>query len=55
METITIRASGENVNVIIDGTVIRAPHSFSIDYVRGAPVLFSCVTDLGTEKKETLH
>lgn len=36
----------------IDGVELKRLHSFSVDYIEGAPLLSSCVADVGTGTKE---
>lgn len=37
---------------IIDGAKLERLHSFSIDYVKDAPLLFSCVADIGEKRSD---
>ena len=52
MQSINIRFENGKVNIIVDGPLFRDVHSLSLDYIKGAPMLFSCVCDVGGEKKE---
>ena len=52
MRTITIRAENEKVSLIIDSVLLQNIHSFSIDYIRGVPLLFSCVADMGDKPEK---
>lgn len=53
MQSIHIISENGKVRVIIDGAELKRLHSFSVDYIEGAPLLFSCVADVGTgERKE---
>lgn len=52
MQTIQILVENGIPAVIIDGKKFDRLHSFSIDYVKGAPLLFSCVADVGTAPRE---
>lgn len=53
MQSIHIISDHGKVSIIIDGAKLERLHSFSIDYVKGAPLLFSCVADVGeTARKE---
>ena len=52
MQTIQILIENGIPAVIIDGKKFDRLHSFSIDYVKGAPLLFSCVADVGEGEKE---
>ena len=47
MQSIHIISDNGKVSVIIDGAKLDRLHSFSVDYVEGAPLLFSCVADIG--------
>jgi hypothetical protein len=47
MQSIHIISDHGKVSVIIDGAKLDRLHSFSVDYVEGAPLLFSCVADIG--------
>ena len=52
MQSIHIISDHGKVSVIIDGAKLDRLHSFSVDYVEGAPLLFSCVADVGTGERE---
>lgn len=52
MQTIQIITSGGKVRILLNGTEIERIHSFTVEYVQGAPVLYSCVAELGEEKRE---
>lgn len=52
MQSIHIISENGKVRVIIDGAELKRLHSFSVDYIEGAPLLFSCVADVGTGTKE---
>jgi hypothetical protein len=52
MQSIHIISENGKVSVIIDGAELKRLHSFSVDYIEGAPLLFSCVADVGTGTKE---
>lgn len=52
MQSINIRMDNGKMNVIVDGTLFRDVHSFSLDYIRGVPLLFACVADIGPDGKE---
>lgn len=47
MQHISITANGTNVQITVDGIRLTDLHSFSLDYVKGSPLLFSCVADVG--------
>nr|DAI67738.1 MAG TPA: hypothetical protein [Caudoviricetes sp.] len=47
MQSIHIISDHGKVSVIIDGAKLDRLHSFSVDYVEGAPLLISCVADVG--------
>lgn len=59
MESINIRVDNGKVNVIVDGALFREVHSVSVDYIKGAPLLFACVSDVGDKEnhctKYSLH
>lgn len=46
MQHISITADGTNVQITVDGIRLTDLHSFSLDYVKGSPLLFSCVADV---------
>lgn len=52
MQSIHIVSDHGKVSIIIDGAKLERLHSFSIDYVKGAPLLFSCVADVGETARE---
>lgn len=52
MQSINIRIEDGRINVIVDGALFKDVHSFSLDYIKGAPMLFSCVSDVGEKKGE---
>lgn len=52
MQSIHIISDHGKVSVIIDGAKLERLHSFSVDYVEGAPLLFSCVADVGEPARE---
>lgn len=49
MQSINIRFENGKVNIIVDGALFRDVHSLSLDYIKGLPMLFSCVSDVGEE------
>ena len=51
MQHIYIREVNGRIRIAINDVVIDDPHSFSIDYVDGMPMMFSCVTDLEDKEK----
>lgn len=51
MQSIHIIADGNKVKIVIDGVTFTDLHSFSLDYVKGCPLLFSCVADIGKQKQ----
>lgn len=53
MQSIHIISDHGKVSVIIDGAKLDRLHSFSVDYVEGAPLLFSCVADIGEKTSGT--
>ena len=52
MQSINIRFENGKVNIIVDGALFKDVHSLSLDYIKGAPMLFSCVSDVGGETRE---
>ena len=52
MQSIHIISENGKVSVIINGTEFKKLHSFSVDYIEGEPLLFSCVADVGTGPRE---
>ena len=54
MQNINIITVDGKLKIFIDGVQLKGLHSFSLDYVKGAPLLFSCVADVGEpEQKQT--
>ena len=45
MRNIQIITENGKTKIYIDGELLEGVHSFSVDYLRGAPVLVSLVTD----------
>lgn len=52
MESINIRVNNGKVDVTVDGAKLTDVHSVSVDYIRGIPLLFSCVADVGREQDD---
>lgn len=52
MQSINIRMENGKINVIVDGALFKDVHSLSLDYIKGAPMLFACVSDVGGEKRD---
>lgn len=52
MECINIRVNNGRVDVTVDGAKLTDVHSVSVDYIKGVPLLFSCVADIGREQEE---
>ena len=52
MKSINVRLDNGQVNVIVDGALFRDVHSLSLDYIKGIPLLFACVADVGREQDE---
>ena len=48
MECINIRVN----NGKVDGAKLTDVHSVSVDYIKGIPLLFACVADVGREQDE---
>jgi hypothetical protein len=57
MQSIHIIADGNKVKIVVDGVTFTDLHSFSLDYVKGCPLLFSCVANVGgtQEQQKILH
>lgn len=57
MQSIHIIADGNKVKIVVDGVTFTDLHSFSLDYVKGCPLLFSCVGNVGgtQEQQKILH
>ena len=51
MQSINIRFENGKVNIIVDGALFKDVHSLSLDYIKGAPMLFSCVSDVGETRE----
>lgn len=51
MQSINVRFESGKINVIVDGALFKDVHSLSLDYIRGMPMLFSCVSDVGEDGK----
>lgn len=51
MQSINIRFENGKVNIIVDGALFKDVHSLSLDYIKGAPMLFACVSDVSDEKQ----
>ena len=52
MECINIRVNNGRVDGTVDGAKLTDVHSVSVDYIRGIPLLFSCVADVGREQDD---
>lgn len=52
MQSINIRFENGKVNIIVDGAIFKDVHSLNLDYIKGAPMLFACVADVGREQDE---
>lgn len=50
MQSINIRFENGKVNIIVDGALFKDVHSLSLDYIKGAPMLFACVSDVGEQQ-----
>lgn len=57
MQSIHIIADGNKVKIVVDGVTFTDLHSFSLDYVKGCPLRFSCVANVGgtQEQQKILH
>lgn len=51
MRNIQIITENGKTKIYIDGVRLDGVHRFSVDYLKGAPVLVSLVADVGTEKQ----
>nr|DAH30765.1 MAG TPA: hypothetical protein [Bacteriophage sp.] len=52
MQSINIRFENGKVNIIVDGALFKDVHSLSLDYIKGAPMLFACVSDVGETREQ---
>ena len=52
MKSINVRLDNGQVNVTVDGAKLTDVHSVSVDYIKGIPLLFACVADVGREQDE---
>ena len=52
MQSINIRFENGKVNIIVDGALFKDVHSLSLDYIKGAPMLFACVSDVGETREK---
>lgn len=52
MQSINIRFENGKVNIIVDGALFKDVHSLSLDYIKDAPMLFACVSDVGEKHKD---
>lgn len=52
MQSINIRFENGKVNIIVDGALFKDVRSLSLDYIKGAPMLFSCVSDVGETREQ---
>ena len=43
---------GSRIDVTVDGAKLTDVHSVSVDYIKGIPLLFACVADVGREQDE---
>lgn len=50
MQSINIRVEHGKINVTVDGVMFKDVHSFSLDYVKGMPLLFSCVSEINRDE-----
>lgn len=55
MNSIHIMSENGRVSVVIDGAEMKHLHSFSVDYLKGAPLLVSLVGEVGGEKQPPEH
>lgn len=58
MQNVNIVTVDGKIKIFIDGVQLKGVHSFSLDYVKGAPLLFSCVADVGDpepQRARVLH
>ena len=52
MQNVNIVAVDGKIKIFIDGVQLKGLHSFSLDYVEGCPLRFSCVADIGKPEKQ---
>lgn len=59
MRNIQIITENGKTKIYIDGELLEGVHSFSVDYLKGAPALVSLVADVGTgtqpQRDRVLH
>ena len=59
MRNIQIITENGKTKIYIDGELLEGVHRFSVDYLKGAPVLVSLVADVGTgtqpQRDRVLH
>lgn len=47
MQNVKIITDNGQVQIYVDGNLIKGIHSFSVDYIEGEPLMLSCVADIG--------
>ena len=57
MREIRVITENGKTKIYIDGVRLDGVHSFSVEYIKGAPVLVSLVADIGKDerKERVLH
>nr|DAW67945.1 MAG TPA: hypothetical protein [Caudoviricetes sp.] len=55
MQSINVRIEEGKVNIVVDGGLFRNVEAFSIEYVKGGKLWFSCLSETGDGcKKQTM-
>ena len=55
MQSINVRIEEGKVNIVVDGGPFRNVEAFSIEYVKGGKLWFSCLSETGDGcKKQTM-
>ena len=52
MQSINIRFEEGKVNIVVDGGQFRNVEAFSLEYIKGGKLCFSCLSETGDGHKE---
>ncbi len=52
MQSINVRFEGGKVNIVVDGGQFRNVEAFSLEYIKGGKLWFSCLSETGDGHKE---
>ena len=57
MREIRVITENGKTKIYIDGVQLEGVHSFSVEYIKGAPVMVSLVADIGKDERrgKVLH